>query len=56
MDESAPLHLRVLFGELQLLERDLQEHARIENEILFPKAITLEGRIHKMMGDAARLN
>jgi len=56
MDESAPLHLRVLFGELQLLERDLQEHARIENEILFPKAITLEGRIRKMIRDTAHLN
>ena len=56
LDPQSPLPLKVLYNELQSLEQELKEHARIENEILFPKAITLEGRIHKMMGDAARLN
>lgn len=56
LNESGPLHLRVLFGELQMLERDLQEHARIENEILFPKAITLESRISRIIRDTAHLN
>lgn len=56
LDPDSPLPLKVLYNELQSLENDLKEHARIENEILFPKAITLEGRINKMMTDAARLN
>lgn len=56
LDADSPLPVRVLYSELQLLEHDLKEHARIENEILFPKAITLEGRIHKMIREASLLN
>lgn len=56
LESDSPLPLKVLYNELQSLEQDLKEHARIENEILFPKAITLEGRINKMMNDASRLN
>ena len=56
LDAGSPLYIRVLFSELQSLERDLREHARIENEILFPKAITLESRISRLIRDSARLN
>jgi regulator of cell morphogenesis and NO signaling len=31
-----------LFGTLTELERDLREHIRIENEVVFPKAVGLE--------------
>ena len=31
-----------LYTQLQELERDLQEHIRLENEVLFPRAIALE--------------
>jgi len=37
-----PLPLRVVYAELQSLENDLKTHARVENEILFPKALSLE--------------
>jgi len=39
---TIPLSLRVVYSELQALEKDLQTHARVENEILFPKALSLE--------------
>ena len=34
--------LRVVYQELQAFEHELTVHARVENEILFPKALTLE--------------
>lgn len=39
---STPLSMKVIYAELQSLEKELQTHARIENEILFPKALILE--------------
>jgi len=41
LPEHKPL-LRVLYQELQAFEQELQTHARVENEILFPKALMLE--------------
>jgi regulator of cell morphogenesis and NO signaling len=32
-----------LYGRLAILEADLKRHIQIENDILFPKAIELEG-------------
>jgi regulator of cell morphogenesis and NO signaling len=45
LDPEAPLHVRVLFSELQSLEKELITHARVENEILFPKALQLENQL-----------
>jgi regulator of cell morphogenesis and NO signaling len=42
---DAPLHVKVLYTELTEFERNLQAHARIENEILFPKAMELENQV-----------
>ena len=53
---DAPLHLEVLYAHLQQLEHELRTHARIENEILFPKAATLEARIRARLTEIARLN
>lgn len=55
-ESDTPLHLRVLFDELLNLEKDLQKHASIENEILFPKAVTLESRVQRILRECARLN
>ena len=55
-ESHTPLHLRVLFDELLNLEKDLQKHASIENEILFPKAVTLESRVKRILLECARLN
>jgi regulator of cell morphogenesis and NO signaling len=42
---DAPLHVKVLYAELIDFEKNLQAHARIENEILFPKAMELENKV-----------
>lgn len=43
--EVPSTHLKVVYRELQSLEKDLMLHAKIENEILFPKALELEKSI-----------
>lgn len=50
------LHLRVIFAELKSFEENLIQHARIENEILFPKALELEIDIKKNLAKLIRLN
>ncbi len=53
---NAPLHVKVIYSELKSFERVLQEHARIENEILFPKAMALESEVKKKFFERARYN
>jgi|UniRef100_UPI0040473AB0 regulator of cell morphogenesis and NO signaling len=42
LEEDAPLTMKVLYHELQNFEKELSIHARIEDELLFPKAVELE--------------
>ena len=42
LDENAPLTMKVLYHELQNFEKELSIHAKIEDELLFPKAVELE--------------
>lgn len=42
---AASLHLKVVYWYLEDLEKQLQMHAYIENEILFPKALVLENKV-----------
>jgi regulator of cell morphogenesis and NO signaling len=42
LEENAPLTMKVLYHELQNFERELSIHAKIEDELLFPKAVQLE--------------
>ncbi len=51
-----PLHIKVLYSELKAFEESLITHARIENEILFPKAMVLENQVKKMMAEKIALN
>ncbi len=51
-----PLHIKVLYSELKAFEESLITHARIENEILFPKAMALENQVKKMMAEKIALN
>lgn len=53
---KAPLHVKVIYNELKAFEQSLITHARIENEILFPKAMGMENKVRKTFFDAARLN
>lgn len=43
--DEADLHIKVLFEELSRFENELLTHARIEDEILFPKALHLERQV-----------
>lgn len=53
---DAPLHVKVIFSELIQFEKSLKVHARVENEILFPKALALENEVKKKFFERARLN
>ena len=54
--EEADLHIKVLFTELERFETDLLIYAKIENEILFPKAMQLEQLAKLKFYDFSRLN
>ncbi len=45
LSAGAPLHVKVIYSELIEFEKSLKTHARIENEILFPKAMALENSV-----------
>lgn len=54
--QGADLHLKVIYAELEQLESELRLHARIENEILFPKALALEKELSTELKKKASLN
>jgi regulator of cell morphogenesis and NO signaling len=54
--DDAPLHVKVLYSELKAFEKSLLTHARIENEILFPKAMALESKVKMTFYERSRLN
>lgn len=53
---DAPLHVKVIYIELIEFEKNLQAHARIENEILFPKAMQLENQVKVAFFEKAKWN
>jgi regulator of cell morphogenesis and NO signaling len=53
---QSELHLKVIFEELKALERELQIHAQIEDEILFIKALQLEKKVKEMIKQKSGLN
>jgi regulator of cell morphogenesis and NO signaling len=55
-DAATPLHVKVIYSELQDFERSLRVHARIENEILFPKAMALENKVKQLYFERTRWN
>lgn len=54
--DEADLHIKVLYTELERLEKDLILHAKIENEILFPKALQLERLVKLKFHDLSKSN
>lgn len=54
--DEADLHIKVLYSELERLEKDLILHAKIENEILFPKALQLERLVKLKFHDLSKNN
>lgn len=53
---NAPLHVKVIYNELKSFEQSLITHARIENEILFPKAMAIENKVRKAFFDKTTWN
>jgi len=53
---EAPLHVKVIYSELRGFEKNLKTHARIENEILFPKAMILENQVKKLFEEKVKYN
>jgi regulator of cell morphogenesis and NO signaling len=56
LGNDAPLHVRVIYTELKRFEKSLQVHARIENEILFPKAMLLEDTVRRAFKEKIKNN
>lgn len=52
----APLYVKVLYNELKDFEKSLITHARIENEILFPKAMALENKLKQTFFEKIKYN
>ncbi len=56
LQPGSPVLLKIIYSELQSFERTLIIHARIENEVLLPKALLLEKELHKLILKNAYLN
>lgn len=56
LSANAPLHVKVIYNELKAFEKSLITHARIENEILFPKAMAIENKVRKAFFEKSALN
>lgn len=54
--EEADLHIKVLFNELADFENVIKAHAKIEDEILFPKALELEKLVTERLNELAKEN
>ena len=54
--EKSNLRGRVLLSELKSFDREMVYHAAIENQILFPKAISLEKEVLRKVSALSKLN
>ena len=54
--DEADLHIKVLYSELERFENDLLTHAKIENDILFPKTLQLERQVKLKFEELSKLN
>lgn len=54
--DEADLNLKIIFAELKSFESELQRHAEIENNILFPKAISLHKAYQNKLTKTRPLN
>ncbi|MFA0961439.1 iron-sulfur cluster repair di-iron protein [Roseivirga sp. BDSF3-8] len=55
-ENTSDILLKVLYAELSDFEKELITHARVENEILFPKALMLEKEVKRRWDNLTRLN
>ncbi|MDE0472905.1 MAG: iron-sulfur cluster repair di-iron protein [Ekhidna sp.] len=54
--EDGDLHGRVLLSEIKAFDREMTYHAAVENQVLFPKAISLEKQVLKKVASLSKLN
>ena len=54
--DTSCLSLRILYLELQQLESELIIHAKIENDLLFPKAVELEKEVKRKLSLQIKCN
>lgn len=54
--DDTPLQIRVVYSELSSFESELIQHAKVENNILFPKALGLENEARKMIDSISKYN
>lgn len=50
LPEDVCLSFQSLYRELQALEQDLHQHIHLENNVLFPRAAQLEGKVGRLEG------
>lgn len=56
VDSTTDRSLKVMFSALEEFENDLKVHSKVENEILFPKALMLEKEVVKKFRSKIQLN
>ncbi|MFY0626084.1 MAG: iron-sulfur cluster repair di-iron protein [Reichenbachiella sp.] len=56
LDKIVDPQLRVVYKELHKFDEELIKHANIENDILFPKALSLEKKARLLMSSKLGLN
>lgn len=56
LSEQTHLLVKVLYAELQAFEQQLSTHARIENQLLLPKALKLEAGVKWLVERKRELN
>lgn len=50
------LHLKVIYEEFKAFDKELTQHACIEDEVLFPKALMLEKNVQELINRKIRWN
>ncbi len=55
-EKAGELNFNVLYAALSRFEKKLAVHAKIENEILFPKALMLEKQVRRNLEKLVKLN
>lgn len=56
VNKNTSLLVKVVYQELQSLENELITHAKVENEILFPKALMIEKEVKRIWRSKINLN
>ena len=56
IDNIENLHLKVIFQELKAFDMELDIHSKIENDILFPRAIDLQDKVSDQIRNISFLN